>query len=213
MNYTSKLRECGHYEEIQGNGDYAWLELWPEGQESRKMQGVMLSCPRCGHEAALPYTITIKSKDPLSIKDKLHCPACKFSFWVREGLVSLETLETQDQVREGFLQEVPKTWGREYWVRNYKEYCLKFLCIDPGGCSSLHYHRNKKETFWVEEGACFLELEGVVHQLTRHDSVDIDPGQKHRFWAEARGTGCMIIEVSTQHEDSDVVRLEESKRL
>jgi quercetin dioxygenase-like cupin family protein len=118
------------------------------------------------------------------------------------------------QIQTGFIQDVPKVWGHEYWVVNNEKYCMKFLFIEPGGCSSLHEHKMKDETFYVDEGSCFLEVEGQAHRLEASDSKRILPGTKHRFWVpKEQVRGCMIVEVSTQHDDADVVRHEESKRL
>ncbi len=50
---------------------------------------------------------------------------------------------------------VNKSWGNELWVVNDKEndYCGKILEIDPGKGTSLHFHSNKHETFFVLDGS------------------------------------------------------------
>jgi mannose-6-phosphate isomerase-like protein (cupin superfamily) len=114
-----------------------------------------------------------------------------------------------------FIQHVEKVWGDEYWIANNELYCAKFLYINPGGCCSLHYHKVKDETFFVDTGECFLELGEETLRLEEGSSVRITPGTKHRFWVPPGPYAhiCRIIEVSTHHSDDDVVRLEESKHL
>ena len=60
---------------------------------------------------------------------------------------------------------VIKEWGSELWLANNKEhdYCGKILTINPGCSTSLHFHANKHETFYVIEGE--LELVTVDTHL------------------------------------------------
>ena len=108
---------------------------------------------------------------------------------------------------------VIKEWGSELWLANNKErdYCGKILTINPGGSSSLHFHANKHETFYVLEG----ELEVVIvdtytaeeslHFLLPGDSFEITPHTPHRL--RATGGEAKFIENSTFHEDSDSYRV------
>lgn len=117
--------------------------------------------------------------------------------------------------RNNFINQVEKVWGIEYWVVNNDKYCMKLLQINPGGCCSLHRHPIKDETFYVNEGTCMIEVSGEIQTLNPGDSVHIPPETPHRFWVP-RGINavpCEIVEVSTRHDDEDVVRLEPSKLL
>ena len=51
-------------------------------------------------------------------------------------------------------KEVEKCWGHEIWLANNKEndYCGKILFIKEGESTSMHYHENKHETFYVLSG-------------------------------------------------------------
>jgi mannose-6-phosphate isomerase-like protein (cupin superfamily) len=118
---------------------------------------------------------------------------------------------------------VTKLWGFEEWLANNEQYCGKLLRIRPGYACSIHYHPLKRETFSVIKGAVILELwasndittfppnEYALHEDLPH-SVEILPGWAHRFsnpfeeWAT-------IVETSTPHDDLDVVRIEDSKKL
>lgn len=117
-------------------------------------------------------------------------------------------------IGSGFIKTVEKLWGREYWIANTPLYCLKLLQINPGGCCSLHYHPKKDETFYVNEGSCHVQIGEETRELVPGDSVRIPPGTPHRFWVpKGQAKGCEIMEVSTHHDDSDVIRLEESTLL
>lgn len=113
---------------------------------------------------------------------------------------------------------VVKVWGKEEWFVNEPEYCFKRLMLQPGFSSSLHYHKKKKETFRVEKGACKMLVvkrdQEYIYRMASGWAITILPGQPHRFWLEKEvGRPCVIYEVSTHHDEDDVVRLEESKAL
>lgn len=109
---------------------------------------------------------------------------------------------------------VPKLWGKELWVVNSRRYCLKKLILEPGKMSSLHYHKEKDETFHILIGECWLELDGKKRRLKPNQTVRITPGTPHKFWLEwGVDSPCIILEVSTFHAEEDVVRIEESKSL
>lgn len=117
-------------------------------------------------------------------------------------------------VTNDYLLRVDKVWGRERWIVNNDLYCAKILDLTAGGCSSLHYHKIKDETFHILEGCCYLLLNGKLLTLYRGATVRIEPGVQHRFYCSTEMLGgCKILEISTHHDDEDVVRLEESKRL
>jgi mannose-6-phosphate isomerase-like protein (cupin superfamily) len=108
--------------------------------------------------------------------------------------------------------EVRKEWGVEHVICNEPEYCAKFLIIEPKMRCSLHYHRVKKETFWVKNGMVRLEQRDprgvpIDELLAPGESRTIQPLTPHRF---SSMLGAVILEVSTHHDDADVVRLEKS---
>ena len=109
----------------------------------------------------------------------------------------------------GFPLIVPKVWGKEIWLVNEPEYCLKMLEIKKGASGSLHYHPVKKESFIVANGKIRLEYGDKVETLKAGpQAIAILPGTPHRFKALKESA---ILEVSTYHDDQDVVRLEQSK--
>lgn len=104
---------------------------------------------------------------------------------------------------------VPKVWGREIWLVNEPEYCFKMLEVKKGASGSLHYHPVKKETFVIAEGKIRLEYGGKKATLKSGPmAVTIGPGIQHRITGLKTS---VVFEVSTHHDDEDVVRIEESK--
>ena len=111
------------------------------------------------------------------------------------------------------VKTVEKQWGQELWLANNEkhDYCGKILTVKPGFSTSLHFHSNKHETFYVLEG----ELEVVTldtettepasYFLTPGDAFEIPQNVPHRLCAN--GVPAKFIEVSTFHEDSDSYRV------
>lgn len=114
-------------------------------------------------------------------------------------------------------EKTEKLWGAEYLILNNERYCCKFLKINPGFRSSIHCHAKKDETFIGVMGTALLTTYTAEGQT--FSAIGIIPGVKHRIMPktyhsfEASGTTAWVMEVSTPHNDQDVKRLEESKKL
>lgn len=104
---------------------------------------------------------------------------------------------------------VEKRWGEEIVLVNNDLYCGKLLVLDKNAVSSYHYHKIKKETFMAIEGYATLTIEGKEYMLSPFTKAKtIYPMEKHKFEGISP---CVILEVSTTHDEEDVVRLSESK--
>jgi len=99
---------------------------------------------------------------------------------------------------------VPKKWGEERWLVN-RDYCGKLLILKKGFRCSMHHHKNKDETFYINKGKVLLELDGKKTIMKPGQAQLVMPGQKHRFTGLEDSE---IIEFSTHHEDSDSYREE-----
>lgn len=109
-----------------------------------------------------------------------------------------------------FIKIVPKVWGRELWIVNTDKYCGKILEINKGYRCSLHYHKNKDETFYILEGKVLMEVDETKEIMGKGRVQHIAPGVKHRF------TGLedsRIIEFSTYHEEEDSYRETKSEKI
>lgn len=112
---------------------------------------------------------------------------------------------------------VQKSWGHELIIHNSHEYCGKLLVFPIAGDKfSMHYHLDKKESWFVAEGSFRLYYFdtscSVLHwiDLEKGECVDVEPGQPHQL--EALEDGSTIFEVSTRHVDSDSYRISGAER-
>ena len=122
----------------------------------------------------------------------------------------------EPEIAASALKVVTKTWGTEFWIVNCDKYCLKYLKINPGFQSSVHAHAKKDETFVGLSGTLRLNVHFANAQV--HTVHAIHPGQTYRippetFHSFQAFNVSWVMEVSTHHDDRDVVRLTESRRL
>jgi quercetin dioxygenase-like cupin family protein len=106
---------------------------------------------------------------------------------------------------------VKKGWGKEIWFVNNDEYCGKILCFDKGKKFSMHYHVDKKETWYIAKGKFLFSWicpqKGIVYNeyLNIGDVITNERGEAHQMEALEESE---IFEVSTFHKDSDSYRIE-----
>ncbi|MCD6120090.1 cupin domain-containing protein [bacterium] len=108
------------------------------------------------------------------------------------------------------IKYVPKGWGGEYWIHNDELYCGKKLILKAGKRCSLHYHKLKTETFYVQSGKLKME---IMFPDGREETWIMGPGDHQHLPVETthRFTGIEdseIFEFSTQHFDDDSHRIE-----
>ena len=109
----------------------------------------------------------------------------------------------------------PKGWGYELWIHNDSKYCGKLLFFKEGKRCSLHYHKIKHETFYLQSGKMILEyypevedvvMGGVLTEtlLTPGDSFEVPVNTPHRLTALEDSE---LFEFSTQHFETDSHRI------
>lgn len=106
--------------------------------------------------------------------------------------------------------EVIKGWGSELiWASNDK-YCGKFLNFNTGAKFSMHFHREKEETWYVMSGKFEVRWIDTKNASTQTRTLDIgdtwhnDPLVPHQLICIEAGT---IIEVSTADSVEDNYRV------
>ncbi len=108
------------------------------------------------------------------------------------------------------VKRVDKPWGFEEIFAHTDKYVGKILNIRPGHRLSLQYHKEKTETLYVLQGTLTIwtSANNNDFMLCGTGSVyHVEPGQVHRFGADAGEKDMLrVIEVSTP-ELMDVVRL------
>ncbi len=105
---------------------------------------------------------------------------------------------------------VPKAGGREIWVVNTPEYCMKLLEMEKGYRVSRQRHLIKDETLLLYTGHLIMEHEGKKWEMYPGNVQRVKPGEVHRFTSLEHS---IIIESSTHHEDADTIRLELSGKV
>ena len=107
-----------------------------------------------------------------------------------------------------------KSWGWEEWIVNNELYCGKRLHFTKLWNTSLHFHKNKHETMYVERGTFLIVVVDTTvgtehgHNLKAGDSLVIPPLTPHRIIAMELDQGeAILVEFSTHHEDDDSYRV------
>lgn len=102
---------------------------------------------------------------------------------------------------------VQKEWGHEEWIVNKPAYCGKKLVFKAGYQCSMHHHKIKDETFYVQSGTVILETEyqGTRHMrvMTAGDTAHMIPEMWHRLTALVDAE---VMEFSTYHREDDSYR-------
>jgi quercetin dioxygenase-like cupin family protein len=105
---------------------------------------------------------------------------------------------------------VEKGWGKEIIFVNNPEYCGKILCFNKGKKFSMHYHVQKKETWYIAKGKFILNWidtpKGTNHceYLNVGDVITNERGEPHQLVALEDSE---VFEVSTRHYDEDSFRI------
>jgi quercetin dioxygenase-like cupin family protein len=125
-----------------------------------------------------------------------------------------------------------KGWGYEKWMANSELYCGKLLVVYGGLRCSVHYHKLKDETFYLNDGLILMRVWEEPYKLPKSrawhaakgmafigdpprpneflmhpgDRIVIPPNTPHQFLGvDPKST---IIEISTQHFEEDSYRIE-----
>ena len=108
---------------------------------------------------------------------------------------------------------VEKDWGSETWFANNLEhnYCGKILEIKKGYSTSMHFHIDKHEVFYILEG--ILKVNWIDTESTKEHiiyvpqgmSMEMPQGVPHSLIASEADV--KLIEASTFHRDEDSYRL------
>lgn len=103
-----------------------------------------------------------------------------------------------------------KGWGKEIIFVNNDEYCGKILCFNKNTKFSMHYHLQKKETWYVSKGSFILNWIDTTNGITYSEYLNIgdiitnERGEPHQLFALEDSE---VFEVSTKHYDDDSFRI------
>lgn len=105
---------------------------------------------------------------------------------------------------------IKKGWGHEEIWASTPYYCGKFMHFNTGARFSMHFHRNKRESWYCLKGIFLIEYIDTLDAKLYHvnmgpgDSWTNDPLLPHRLICVEAGT---IIEVSTADDPNDNYRV------
>ncbi|MBU1203810.1 MAG: cupin domain-containing protein, partial [Nanoarchaeota archaeon] len=108
------------------------------------------------------------------------------------------------------IKQVEKIWGSEEWLVNTELYCAKFLNLNKGYQCSLHYHKQKDETFCLLQGRIeigFLNSPKAkiktlsTRIMEQGEQVRIFPRIPHTF--RSLTSTAKLLEISTHHDEKD----------
>ncbi len=106
--------------------------------------------------------------------------------------------------KENCVKRVEKPWGYEIIIADNELYTGKMLCINEGCRTSLQYHKEKDETFYISSGKVEVEIGDTKVTPLCNETIRIRPNVVHRITAIESS---VIFEVSTPHKGT--VRLED----
>ena len=106
---------------------------------------------------------------------------------------------------------VPKGWGSELiWATNDR-YCGKFMNFNAGARFSMHFHRDKEETWYVQSGK-FVVKWIDTKTAAQHEQLLVEgavwhnpPCMPHQLICLQEGT---VVEVSTPDSVEDNYRVQ-----
>lgn len=88
-----------------------------------------------------------------------------------------------------------------------RDYCKSYVIILPGQKYPNHYHRIKRESFYVLHGSLRVQIEDDNHILNEGEMLHVERGQEHSFWSDQ---GVIFEEISTMYVANDSVYTDES---
>ena len=107
-------------------------------------------------------------------------------------------------------------WGYQLRMVNNDMYSGKLLVLENTTPGSMHYHKNKTETFIVLMGTVGLRgrinhdggmKEAIDRVMKPGDRIDLPPLSRHQMWNVETSTA-VILEVATHDDDDDTYRVE-----
>mgnify|MGYP001551831964 CR=1 FL=1 len=101
-----------------------------------------------------------------------------------------------------------RPWGDIHMVVRNQRCSIDLTHVRPGERASLHSHQERYELFHVIDGGAHLEIDGQIYHPKPHDEFLIKPGMTHRFWADDKPFGMLVVsfgewaaEDQERHED------------
>ena len=86
-----------------------------------------------------------------------------------------------------------RPWGDIHMVVRNQQCSVDLTHVRPGHRASLHSHEVRYELFHFLDDGAYLELDGQIYDPKAHDEFLIEPGVKHRFWADKTDFRMLVV--------------------
>jgi mannose-1-phosphate guanylyltransferase/mannose-1-phosphate guanylyltransferase/mannose-6-phosphate isomerase len=101
-----------------------------------------------------------------------------------------------------------RPWGEELWLTKDKPSMVKIISVNPGESSSLQYHHNRDEYWYIISGNGYAIVDGQEIRLNVGDSCFVKREIKHRI--QGGSEVLKMIELAYgDFDEKDIVRLED----
>lgn len=170
-----------------------------------------------GSKSGIDYrALTLKQLEEWGVQyDNLLMGKPSYDMYIDDKSFNVDTIwpvpkENNLKSKKLPVEIVPKGWGKEIIFVNNDEYCGKLLCFEKDKKFSMHYHIQKKETWYVSKGSFILiwveTNTGTTHTeyLKVGDVITNERGEPHQLIAVEDAE---VFEVSTKHYDEDSFRM------
>lgn len=108
--------------------------------------------------------------------------------------------------------KITKGWGWENIIQSNDLYCMKELCFaKKGHKSSMHFHKNKTETWLIQSGSVKVELIDMTDAsrreviLAKGEVLHLEPMTPHQVTCLEDNT--VILEASSKDTEEDNYRI------
>ena len=103
-----------------------------------------------------------------------------------------------------------RPWGTWEVLDSAENFCVKRICVIPGGKLSLQLHHHRAEHWIIVKGLAKITLGEQVFEKQANESVYIPAETKHRI-ENATNSQVEFIEVQTGEnlDENDIVRFED----
>ena len=86
-----------------------------------------------------------------------------------------------------------RPWGDIHMVVRNQRCSVDLTHVKPGHRASLHSHAVRYELFHFLDDGAWLEIDGRIYRPAEHEEFLIEPGMRHRFWAEGSDFRMLVV--------------------
>lgn len=117
---------------------------------------------------------------------------------------------SEEYQREYMVSIGERPWGTYFVLANEEDHKVKRIVVNPGQRLSLQRHQKRDEHWFIQSGEAVVTLDGVDHNLSEQQYIDIPRTAVHRI-ANRTDKPMVFIEIQTgdYFGEDDIERLED----